>query len=51
MIKMPYMEHDQKRWPLATLVLEADKRTITQRARLLVLAENVANQRGHSLER
>jgi len=42
-------EFDQTRFPLATLIIEADKRKIQQKARLLRLAFLVAQNRGHSL--
>lgn len=43
------MQHDQTRWPLATLILLADARSIAQKARLLRLAKNVAKERGIEL--
>ena len=43
------MFHDQTKFPLATLVIEADKRDIKQKARLLALAAQIAQTRGVSL--
>jgi hypothetical protein len=40
----------QTKFPLATLVIEASKRDIKQKARLLALAWQIAQNRGVSLD-
>jgi hypothetical protein len=46
---MTAVEHDQTKWPLATLVILADQRKIEQKAKLLKLAQQIAKDRGHTL--
>ena len=43
---MEVMLHNQEKFPLATLVLEADKRGTPQKQKLLALARRVAEERG-----
>lgn len=42
---MTYHEHDQARFPLATLLLVAREREANQRARLIALAREISDDR------
>lgn len=48
-MEVKFIDFDQARFPLATLILHADSKPTPHRQKLLAMARREARERGHSL--